>query len=191
MACEVESHDYHFQVGNRRGPIRKHIVQNIWDGSPKPPFTFNPVHDLESLWWIWVWVMYFYVDEDGIMLPAEQAKAFRLLFPDYIPAKRLQQLHTSLKANVPMAFRDVLGCAEIIRDRLVNSYIDMETSLPPNYTDFLPDLMDSFLEALELAVDFAGTTKLYIPPEHHKRKEPEREEGNLSLTHSNKRGKQG
>ena len=189
MACEVESHDYLF--GERDEPILKHIAEKLWDGPPRPPFTFNPVHDLESLWWIWVWVMYFYVDEDGMTLPAEQAKAFRLLFPDYIPATRLQRLTTSLKAHVPMAFRDVISCTELFRGRLVKSYRGMEMSLPPNYTDFLPDLTNSFLRALELAVDFAGTTKLFIPPEHCKRKEPERDDRHLVSSNSNKRVKQG
>jgi len=191
MACEVEWHDYHFHLKHVDRPIQKLIVQKMWDGPPRPPFTFNPVHDLESLWWIWVWVMYFYVDEGGTMLPGEQAQAFRSLFPDYMPAKRLRYLVTSLKADVPTAFRDVLGCTEIIRGWLVQSYFGMETSLPPNYTHFLPDLTHSFLEALELAVDFAGDTKLYIPSEHRKRKKPESEEGNLLSAVSNKRNRQG
>ena len=188
MACEVESHDYLLHRKNRKARELEVLLQ---DESPDPPFTFNPVHDLESLWWVWVWVMYFYVDKDGMTLPAEQDQAFRLLFPDYIPATRLQRLTTSLKAHVPMAFRDVFRCAEFVRAELVEAYLEMEISLPPDYSRSLPDLMVHVLDMLQLAVAHAGNTKLYIPPEHCKRKEPEREEGNLSLTHSNKRSKQG
>jgi len=191
MACEVESQDYLFQFKDGDGSNLDDVVENILAESPTLPFTFNPIHDLESLWWIWVWVMYFYVDEDRKMHPPGQAKAFRSLFPDYIPAERLRYLQTSLKADVPMIFRRVTGYAEIIRRRLVKSYHDMETSLPPNYTHFLPDLTDSFLDALERAMNFAGDTKLYIPLECCKRKEPEREDGNLVSSNSNKRGKRG
>ena len=191
MACEVESHDYLFKFEEGDGPHFDDVLENVLAESPELPFTFNPIHDLESLWWVWVWVMYFYVDEEGIMLPGRQANAFRSLFPDYIPAERLRQLQTSLKANAPMTFRRVIGCAEIIRRRMVKSYCGMETSLPPNYTDFLPDLTDSFLWALERAVDFAGDIKLYIPPEHCKRKEPERDDRHLVSSNSNKRVKQG
>ena len=191
MACEVESHDYLFQFKRRGGPNIDDVADDILTESPKLPFTFNPIHDLESLWWIWVWVMYFYVHEDGIMLPVEQAKAFRLLFPDYIPAERLRYLQNPLNTDVPKIFRRINAYAEIIRGRLVTSYCDMETSLPPNYTHFLPDLTDSFLRALERAVDFAGDIKLYIPPEHCKRKEPERDDRHLVSSNSNKRVKQG
>lgn len=120
-------------------------------------------------------------------LPAEQDKAFRSLFPNYIPAKRLQNLRSWLQENVPLAFRrDIICCIEMIRSKISNTYFDMETSLPPDYARFLPDFTDYFLQTLQLAVDFAGDTKLYIPPEHRKCKEPEREEGNLLSSNSNK-----
>ena len=189
MACEVESHDYLLHRKKRKSRNPELLFSS--GESPEPPFTFNPVHDLESLWWVWVWVMYFYVDEDGMMLPAEQAKAFRLLFPDYIPAERLRHLQASLKAHVPMAFRDVFRCAEYVRAELVEAYLEMEISLPPDYSRSLPDLTDYFLKMLQLAVAHAGNTKLYIPPEHCKRKEPERDDRHLVSSNSNKRVKQG
>jgi len=51
-------------------------IQNFPSERPQPPFAFNPVHDLKSLWWIWVWVMFFYVAEEKMMLSPKQAKAF-------------------------------------------------------------------------------------------------------------------
>jgi len=53
--------------------------------------------------------------------------------------------------------------------------------------------MDYFLQALQLlAVDRAGNTQFYdIPLEHREPKEPEREEGNLFPSNSDKGSKQG
>ena len=192
MACEVESHSYLFHVREWDDLDPELILQILSSEPPRPPFAFNPVHDLESLWWIWVWVMYFYVHEDGVTLPPEQDKAFQSLFPKYIPTKRLQNLMGGLEVNVPIAFRDIIHYIETIRGWLVNTYLDMEAgSLPPNYARFLPNFMDCFLRALELAVGAAGDIKLYVPLEHRKRKEPEPEEGNLLSSNSNKRSKQG
>jgi len=191
MACEVEAHDYVLRLKKRKLYDPEVDLQNFSSGPPTPLFTFNPIHDLESLWWIWVWVMYFYVDKDGMTHSPEQAKAFRLLFPDYIPAERVRHFIASLRADVPPAFRDVIRSAELVRQRLVDTYFDMEISLPLDFAPFLPELMDYFLGSLQLAVDRAGDIKLYIPVEHRKRKEPEREEGNLLSSTSNKRNKQG
>ena len=192
MACEVELHSYLFHIRKCHTRDPKLRVQIHLSEPPRPPFAFNPVHDLESLWWIWVWVMYFYVHEDGVTLPPEQDKAFQSLFPKYLPTTRLQKLMGGLKADVPIAFRDIIYYIETIRGWLVNTYLDMEAgSLPPDYARFLPDFMDCFIQALELAVGDAGDIKLYIPLEHRKRKEPEPEEGNLLSSNSNKRSKQG
>ena len=62
------------------------------------------------------------VHEDGVTLPPEQDKAFRSLFPKYIPAERLRHLMVPLKVNVPIAFRYIIACIEMIRRRLVNTY---------------------------------------------------------------------
>jgi len=191
MACEVEAHRYLFHSKQCDDDNADLDMENISSQPAKPPFAYNPVHDLESLWWIWVWVMYFYVDKDGMTHSPEQAKAFRLLFPDYIPAKRLQSLWDSLQADVPPAFQHGIDGIEVIRQRLEKTYSNMERSLPPDYALFLPRLTGYFLRVLQIAVDRTGDIKLYIPVEHRKRKEPEREEGNLLSSTSNKRNKQG
>jgi len=191
MACEVEAHRYLFQLKQSDDDNVDLDMENISSEPPKPPFAYNPVHDLESLWWICVWVMYFYVDKDRISLSAAQGQAFRSLFPDYIPAKRLQNLQDSLQKHVPPAFQHGIDAIELIRRRLETTYFNMERSLPPDYALFLPRLTGYFLRALQFAADRTGDIKLYIPVEHRKRKEPEREEGNLLSSTSNKRSKQG
>ena len=190
MACEVESHRYLFHMQQWDDDNPDVFLQNMSSEPQRPSFAYNPVHDLESLWWIWAWVMYFYVDKDGMSLSPEQAEAFQSLFPDYIPAKRVQILLDSLQEDVPLTFQEVIRCTEMIRRMLEKTYVNMEMSLPPDYTRFLPRLMRFFLHALELAVDHAGNTKLYIPLEHQKRKEPERDDENLASSNSNKRNKQ-
>jgi len=190
MACEVEAHRHLFHL-KQSGNNADLDMENFSSEPAKPPFAYNPVHDLESLWWIWVWVMYFYVDKDGMTRPPEQAKAFRLLFPDYIPAERVWHFLASLQADVAPAFQHRIDGIELIRRNLEITYINMERSLPPDYALFLPRLTGYFLRALQVAVDRTGDIKLYIPVEHRKRKEPECEEGNLLSSTSNKRNKQG
>jgi len=191
MACEVEAQRYLFHLKQWDGDNADLDMENISSEPANPPFAYNPVHDLESLWWICVWVMYFYVDKDRVSLSAEQEQAFQSLFPDYIPAKRLQSLLGSLQKDVPPAFQYGIDGIELIRRKLKVTYFNMERSLPPDYALFLPCLTGYFLRVLQIVVDRTGDTKLYIPVEHRKRKEPEREEGNLLSSTSNKRNKQG
>jgi len=189
MACEVESQKYLLHDITRLS-LQPILQTDDSDEAPTPPFTFNPIHDLESLWWVWAWVMYFYVDEPGKAFPDKQAQAFRSLFPDYVPAARLGSLTSRLDKNVPPAFRAVKSLTEQMRQRLAATYTRMEeAALPPNYKSFVPSLTDFFIQALQLSVNSAGGIKLYVPSGCHKRKEPSREEGNLLSSNSNKRNR--
>ncbi|KIK15568.1 hypothetical protein PISMIDRAFT_114971 [Pisolithus microcarpus 441] len=47
----------------------------------KCPFKFNPLHDMESLWWIATWTLYYHVDQEGSWRSSEQITQFHKLFP--------------------------------------------------------------------------------------------------------------
>ena len=141
------------------------------------------------------------------MVPPNKLKHFDHCSPITCPPSGC--LTSSPKTDVHLAFRDVIRCAEIVCERLVKAYLDMGISLPPDYhqeqrrlLQFLNSLrtrhsknsnaevnpgvpaLSGFLRTLQLAVDRAGNTKLYIPPEHRQRKEPE--QGSLSSSNSDK-----
>ncbi|KAI5984945.1 hypothetical protein EDD15DRAFT_1686275 [Pisolithus albus] len=44
-------------------------------------FKFNPLHDMESLWWIATWPLYYHVDQKGGRPSSEQITQFHELFP--------------------------------------------------------------------------------------------------------------
>ncbi|KAI6032149.1 hypothetical protein PISMIDRAFT_640669, partial [Pisolithus microcarpus 441] len=44
-------------------------------------FNFNPLHDMESLWWIAMWILYYHVDQKGGWPSSEQITEFYELFP--------------------------------------------------------------------------------------------------------------
>ncbi|KIK22815.1 hypothetical protein PISMIDRAFT_651298, partial [Pisolithus microcarpus 441] len=71
MASEVEAQQYLFQP--RGGKPRRE--------GRKCPFRFNPLHDMESLWWIATWTLYYHVDQGGSRPSSEQITQFHELFP--------------------------------------------------------------------------------------------------------------
>ncbi|KAI6016852.1 hypothetical protein PISMIDRAFT_643355 [Pisolithus microcarpus 441] len=70
MACEVEAQEYLFQ---REMDKLFTLVKCL--------FKFNPLHDMESLWWIATWTLYYHVDQEGGWRSSEQIMQFHKLFP--------------------------------------------------------------------------------------------------------------
>ncbi|KAI5993491.1 hypothetical protein EDD15DRAFT_2548104, partial [Pisolithus albus] len=72
MACEVESEEYLFAQVTVKAPGE----DRNWC-----PFKFNPLHDMESLWWIATWTLFYHVDQKGCRPSSEQITEFYKLFP--------------------------------------------------------------------------------------------------------------
>ncbi|KAI6006424.1 hypothetical protein EDC04DRAFT_2611445 [Pisolithus marmoratus] len=74
MACEVIVQEYLFALDNDISnddewnediEINKHLKV---DEDAEIPFKFNPLHDMESIWWIQVWTLYYHVNQEGRQL---------------------------------------------------------------------------------------------------------------------------
>ncbi|KIM60288.1 hypothetical protein SCLCIDRAFT_967450 [Scleroderma citrinum Foug A] len=67
----------------------------------------------------------------GRCFPPNKLKHFDHCSPITCPPSGC--LTSSPETDVHLAFRDVIRCAEIVRERLVKAYLDMGISLPPDY----------------------------------------------------------
>lgn len=117
-----------------------------------PVFVYNPLHDIESVWWIWVWVIFFYTDDPHGKVSQEQQDAFQTLFPSIISkGERVLNKRLDLKA-LPHKFRNLGIWAEETRHQLVKGYISSEKTLPPNYQEHHKDLCDYFSSKVMVAM---------------------------------------
>ncbi|KIK14032.1 hypothetical protein PISMIDRAFT_117779, partial [Pisolithus microcarpus 441] len=71
MANEVEAQKYLFGLVTVKAPGEDCNLL----------FKFNPLHDMESLWWIAMWTLYYHVDQEGGQPSSEQITQFHKLFP--------------------------------------------------------------------------------------------------------------
>lgn len=72
------------------------------------PFRFNPLHHMESVWWIAMWAVY-YPDVQAGQPLSEQVRCFRVLFPRRL-GECTNAFLTALKFKVPTPFVHA-GCA--------------------------------------------------------------------------------
>ncbi|KAI6111282.1 hypothetical protein F5141DRAFT_1113645 [Pisolithus sp. B1] len=76
MACEVKAQKYLFQP---------HGLLPYNDDST--PFRFNPLHDMESVWWIATWTLYHHVNQEAGQPSTQQINAFHKLFPRWLNSR--------------------------------------------------------------------------------------------------------
>ena len=176
MACEIEFQRYIFHQRSHDGPIRRFRpdVADSLHESPEIPFTANPLHDLESLWWIQAWLLHFYVDRDGRERSTEQSAMYQSLFPgSLLAASRPFSMRAPLKFGIlPEGFRRPARIVEDMRSVLLEVYLECERTLPPIFQDHLDALTTFFTEALQTATALSKNVTLHVPG---KRKEPDQD----------------
>ncbi|KAI6046783.1 hypothetical protein EDC04DRAFT_1249500 [Pisolithus marmoratus] len=171
MACEVVAQDYLFHAlasvifndddqSNEDIEINERLEVNK---DPEIPFKFNPLHDMESIWWIQVWILYYHVDRQGGQPSSEQTKCFHKLFPAWLDP-RIEALLGYMKIHaLPTSFQRVAPSVASMHVELRKAYFVSEKSLPPAYTDALADLHSVFTEHLALAVNLSRGVLLFGP----------------------------
>jgi len=174
MACEIEVQQYIFRNHSHGGPLRR-FRADIVDSpqqSPKIPFTYNPLHDLESLWWIQAWLLHFYVDQEGRDRSTEQSANYHSLFPGYLlRGSRILSLQSPMEFDIlPESFQRPGWVVEEMRRCLVAAYSTCERTLPPKFQDHLDEIATFFTEAMQTAIVVSKNVILHIPG---KRKEPD------------------
>jgi len=174
MACEIEVQQYIFHKQSHGGPARRFRadVADVLRKRPQIPFTSNPLHDLESLWWIQAWLLHFYVDRDGRERSTEQSAKYQSLFPGLLlGGSRVLSLQRPMDFDIlPEGFQRSALVVEDMRNVLLEVYLECERTLPPTFQDHLETLTTFFTEALQTATALSKNVTLHVPG---KRKEPD------------------
>ncbi|KAF8841825.1 hypothetical protein BDN67DRAFT_1010350 [Paxillus ammoniavirescens] len=123
MACEVQSQNYHFLQDS---PELMDTSKTDTPVQLDPPFRANSLHDLESSWWILMWVLHYHVDERTPVLSPEQEIQYRKHFPG-LGRTRLPSLTDSVRVkSLPETFRLAASMANRIRSALQHFYRQAE-----------------------------------------------------------------
>ena len=123
MACEVEGQAYLFhecEIGEAH--------------NDPEPFYFNPLHDLESWWWILNWVLHFHVDSDSQIPPPGHAKMYQKCFPGLALAPGTTRVHVlcaqMATKTFPPSFHTTVRWLDNMRIALLKCYREAEHTLP-------------------------------------------------------------
>ncbi|KAI5993487.1 hypothetical protein EDD15DRAFT_896386 [Pisolithus albus] len=170
MASEVEAQKYLFQP---------HGGKHHREGKPpgegrKYPFRFNPLHDMESLWWIATWTLYYPVDQKGSRPSSEQITQFRELFPGrFQSALRRDAFSNALDYEVlPTSFHRAADEVEFLHQEILVAYADSEKSMPPTYINPLEKLHSHFTDCLAYASAVSKNIEIFSPYAKRQREDP-------------------
>ncbi|KIJ10691.1 hypothetical protein PAXINDRAFT_101953 [Paxillus involutus ATCC 200175] len=158
MACEVEEQEYLFFPD----PL----------GVTPPPgdqFRANRLHDLESLWWILMWVFHYHVDEQTSAISHDQEKLYRRLFSRGPGQTRLSSLIIPTKFHfVPQSLRAAATKVNFIRASLHAAYQAAE--LPSGLVLLEPYLACSEYVSKELRSAVAVSDVCLVPMDDMKKR---------------------
>jgi hypothetical protein len=138
--------------------LKERAATNIKQDKPaKLPFSHNHLHDLESLWWVAVWIVFY-----NNFSKSQQ--------PDEEPLSDLQAAQRQLGVARTL-FPSVMKCTylEALRTTLVDHYIAIKSTLPKfiNSTASEDDIYEEFKEALMTSCkDYSDFVLTFIPHIH-------------------------
>ncbi|KAF9230900.1 hypothetical protein BU15DRAFT_83049 [Melanogaster broomeanus] len=169
MACEVEGHRYLFF--KRRPTV---VISAKYAPVPPEdqPFRFNPLHDLESWWWILTWVLHYNVDGDTQVIPDGHDAAYHSLFPGVVPgATRSDALRSFLKTKVaPPSFHSTISWADQMRLQLIEGYEAAEEGPEVNYMTPTRDSTKNLSTWINSARALVKDIEITLVPSHHVKK---------------------
>ncbi|KIJ06645.1 hypothetical protein PAXINDRAFT_121498 [Paxillus involutus ATCC 200175] len=176
MACEVEAQKYQFLSA---APISMDIFKGPEPARPvQPPFRANSLHDLESLWWILIWVLHYHLDARNPVFSPEQEALYQRYFPGLsrgLGQTRLSSLMVDVeKLSLPTTFGCAAWVANVLRVALRDSYQGAENYSGVTVEKSYPLCSRYFSKGLQRAFDEAGSDVLLLPlHDLKKRKVPE------------------
>ncbi|KAI5994025.1 hypothetical protein EDD15DRAFT_2367147 [Pisolithus albus] len=165
MACEVEAQDYLYKCFQK-------IDKDSLDKWLQVPFRFNPLHDVESIWWIATWILYYHVDQEGDQPSPDQTEYFHKLFPGrlgvnfvaFSASKKFRVLPTSLHraahvvASMCMHLKRAYSASELSDERL-------------DYTEPLAKLHSDFIGGFKSIIEHSAGIRLFRPTVKHPHQE--------------------
>ncbi|KAJ3743581.1 hypothetical protein DFH05DRAFT_1619103 [Lentinula detonsa] len=175
MASEVIAGRYLFQAALNSDLFDDPTQLLAEDCISALPFAFNPLHDMESIWWILIYLLYFNDDKQNVadadLADARASKALALFTQQGRTVDRQQFLQdyrelTVERSCLPPSFQFVIAVARAIAARLHVAYRDYEADLSiVDERSF--DIHDYLIKALALArnnpqvnsVELVGVTR--------------------------------
>jgi hypothetical protein len=149
------------------------------------PFSHNHLHDLESLWWAAVWIVFynhfskFQESDEGPLSDLQevdrQLGLARTLFPPFMKSIDRQnsfQTHGSFQKvckDLPPNKTAISAPLEVLRRSLVHHYNTVKSTLPKfiNSAASKDDIFETFTEAFNfLRQPYSDVTLAYIPDIH-------------------------
>ncbi|TRM63815.1 hypothetical protein BD626DRAFT_536583 [Schizophyllum amplum] len=134
LAVEVANRNY-LQSSDSGPPpnIDKKAFKATIASAPDKPWYFRDVHDLESLWWLCMWLLFRHTTDSDVAAPYSRyshAEKFREIFPGTVaaPQTRVQVLSTdeglyNAITVLPSSWQQIMG-ADLcwVRSHLFSSY---------------------------------------------------------------------
>ncbi|KAI6000173.1 hypothetical protein F5J12DRAFT_951389 [Pisolithus orientalis] len=144
MACEVEGQTYLFKP------------PGFFNEVYSPPFRFNPLHNMESLWWIQMCILYYHVDQPHGQWSSKQEDYSKDLFPRQLKV-HFYEFSNNLDLHIlPPHFKPAGRQVAMMHGELKLAYIESEKCLPQEplaYVAPLEGLHTIFREHLVTAVE--------------------------------------
>ncbi|KAJ3983355.1 hypothetical protein F5890DRAFT_1523694 [Lentinula detonsa] len=138
MASEVIAGCYLFDPELDSDLLNDPTQLLVADHISAPPFAFNPLHDMESIWWILIYLLYFNDDKQNIahveLADARASKALALFTQEgqtYVRQKLLQcYLELTVERTcLPPSFKFVIAIARAFAAKLHAGYRKFEANL--------------------------------------------------------------
>jgi hypothetical protein len=182
MSIEATLQDFIFGPINRVHQILPPTLAQRASKSMKRdklPWTHNHLHDLESLWWVTVWiVIYNHFRLPNEPLPElEQTTLYlrqaQILFPPImVDRHRISSFRGSFLMNcegLPENKRGALDLLDFLRLRLIDDYVAVESTLPNSIALHVAsdDIYESFTHTFRLLQTESDNYTLYFIPKRH------------------------
>ncbi|KAI6032182.1 hypothetical protein BKA83DRAFT_4558367 [Pisolithus microcarpus] len=138
------------------------------------PFKFNPLHDMESLWWIATWTLHYHVDQEGSQPSSEQITQFHELFPRRLDsASHFYAFHTALDYEVlPASVQLARYEVEFMHGVILAAYEESEMTERPDYKNSLEKLNSVFAERPASAATHSRNIKMFSPNANRQQEDP-------------------
>ncbi|KAF9819009.1 hypothetical protein IEO21_02423 [Rhodonia placenta] len=156
------------RVTSVKGGKRENIVKPVSHRIPTTPFRYNPLHDLESIWWV---AIYFVFNKSVVKVGGKPPSMDASQRGSYDAQKKYAELLTTssrgrLKAlahetalakkitHLHAAVRKIAGGLIEIKEELVNCYLEAEQQLDSIHHTVGQDLLDNVF--ITWFADFLG-----------------------------------
>ncbi|KAJ3542253.1 hypothetical protein NM688_g5988 [Phlebia brevispora] len=156
MSLEVAAHSYLFRQASPAEEPRKTRGKKSAHNNSKLPFLYNPLHDLESLWWV---ALFFIVagkvidDKSGSFMEnarrEDQANFAKKLFRTYTYRTRAFQdsdCFEKVLDSLHPALEEVGLALDMLRNFLLAAYVDAEKDVQNIQFDVAVGVHACFIE---------------------------------------------